>query len=55
MSQVRPNLLNAFIDLDHLVYFPGDTVFGTVSFDLEERLKIENFRIALEGDAKVRW
>ena len=48
-------LYNAFIDLESLVYHPGEMVSGSIEFDLLERLKLDALRVGLTGDAKVNW
>ena len=37
------------------VYFSGDTILGSVTFTVEERLKINRVRLSVIGYGKVFW
>jgi len=38
-----------------LVYFPGDTICGSVYIKLNERLKYNSIFMTINGKAKIYW
>ena len=46
-----------FIKLDKEigVYFSGETITGTLNYQINERLKVNKVKLVASGDAHVHW